>query len=58
MQFKANILSGNFLSDFDAVFSSDSLLNYLWPPSSLAGRVVGYNSERGPSKDHFTIIFK
>jgi hypothetical protein len=22
----------------------------------LAGGVVGYNSERGPSKDHFTIV--
>jgi hypothetical protein len=28
-----------------------------WPPSSLAGGVVGYNSERGPSKDHFTIVW-
>jgi hypothetical protein len=28
-----------------------------WLPSSLVGGVVGYNSEKGPSKDHFTIVW-
>ena len=41
-----------FLSEFLQIFYFQQ-----WLPSSLAGRVVGYNSERGPYKDHLTIVW-